>query len=183
MWGKVKGRFKDLFTRDPLRATAESDPAIGEFIKGINLGGKAVTIAGQSWLSDEAARAEGLTTPEANFGTTNVEPVPYLRRDARQMFNSVIYRRHQLEIEQKLPNGDYGVYLWMMENYQSDWHRLTVSLAGQIVEDNVGQLTLGHWRKYGAYRSTVTDGTLRITVTAQNPDVDAHLMGLSFFRL
>ncbi|MEP0913527.1 hypothetical protein NDI45_21680 [Leptolyngbya sp. GB1-A1] len=66
-----------------------------------------------------------------------------------------------------------------MENYQSDWHCFTVALASQVLESNVGQLSIGHWKCYGAYRSTVTDETLNITITAQNPDIDAHLMWLS----
>jgi len=182
MWGKVKLRLKDWISADPLRAKAGADLAIGKFVKGINLGGEAVTIAGNSWLSDEAARAEGLVTPQANFLTTNVAPLPHLKSEARRMLNNGVYRRHQLEIVQKLPNGEYSVFLWIMENYESNWHCFTVSLGEKVVENNVGQLAIGHWKRYGAYRAIVTDETLQITITAQNPDIDAHLMGLSIFR-
>lgn len=183
MWRKARLRLQDWITADPLQANGLLEPIAGQFLKGINLGGEAVTIAGQTWLADEAARAEGLTAPQVNFLTTNVQPVPYVKPAARQMLNSGIYRRHQLELQQQLPSGDYGVCLWMMENYQSDWHCFTVSLAGKEVASQVGQLAIGHWRRYGAYRSTVTDGTLRLTITAQNPDIDAHLMGLTLFKL
>lgn len=183
MWGKFKLRFQDWLSADPLLVADFLEPPTGEFVKGINLGGEAVTIAGNFWLSDEAARAAGLVTPQVNLLTTNIQPLPYLKSGARRMLNSGIYRRHQLELKQALPNGDYDIYLWMMENYQSDWHCFTVALAGQIVESNVGKLALGQWRRHGAYRTAITDGTLHLVITAQNPDIDAHLMGLSIFKL
>ncbi|MGG6242276.1 hypothetical protein ACQ4N7_26985 [Nodosilinea sp. AN01ver1] len=159
------------------------EPAIpeGEFVRGINLGGEAVEIGGDRWLSYPEALAAGLTTPGTTVATTYLIPAPYPSRGTRTMLNSVIFRSHRLEIEQTLPNGTYDLYLWIMENYQTHWHTLALRVAEQPVATGIGYLPVRGWARYGPYSTTVTNGSLNLSLTA-NPNIDAHLMGMSLYR-
>ncbi|HEY9626884.1 MAG TPA: hypothetical protein V6C84_06245 [Coleofasciculaceae cyanobacterium] len=179
MISKFVDRFKDLFSSDEF---AIGTIPSGEFVKGINLGGEAVTLEGQRWAAYESALADGLTVPEANVSATQVKLNPTGNRDLRKMLNTVVYRSQRLEISQTLPNGRYDLYLWIMENYQTDWHSLEVLVAGQTIATGVGKLALGNWQRYGGYPVTVNQGLLEIALITHSPDVDAHLMGISIFR-
>lgn len=158
-------------------------PVSGEFVKGINLGGEAVSIQGQRWQSHSSALASGLTLVNPQTLQTHVLPQPYASREMRQMLNSLVYRPQMLELTQMLPNGSYEIYLWLIENYQSGWHALELGLNGLSVAKNLGQLPVGGWARYGGYAVSVTDGLLQLALSTDRPEVDAHLMGLSIFRL
>lgn len=181
MIGKIVDRFKDLITSD--RPTLAGTPPQGEFVKGINFGGEAVTIEGYPWDAYETALAQGLSVPGATCISTHVKPTPAAPPDLRKMLNTVIYRRQQLDITQPLPNGSYNLYLWIMENYATDWHSLTLQIDSQPIATEIGKLALGQWKRYGAYPATVTDGKLQVSIVIANPDLDAHLMGMSLFKL
>lgn len=179
MLSKLKIRAKDWFGADPLLATRPPEV----FVKGINLGGSEVTIEGYRWDAYKTALTQGLAVPHAEAAITNVQPTPYVKPQARQMLNSVIYRQHRLELEQTLPNGTYALYLWVMENYRSDWHSFDVVLAEQTIATGIGKLALGQWMRYGGYSAVVSEGVLRLAIVTQNPDIDAHLMGISIFSV
>lgn len=179
MISRFVDRLKDLL---PGHSEAPTSVPPGEFVKGINLGGEAVTIEGYLWDAYEVALTQGLLIPEASTHTTDIKPQPAVDRELRKMLNTVVYRRQTLEISQTLANGVYDVYLWIMENYQADWHCLEVKIGGQTIATQVGQLPLGHWVRYGAYPVNVTDGVLQVAIDTNDPKIDAHLMGLSIFR-
>ncbi len=155
----------------------------GKFVKGINFGGEALTIQGNRWESEQSALQAGLMLPAAQQLQTNLLPQPYASQPMRQMLNTLVYRPQKLELTQILPNGSYQLYLWLIENYQSDWHALELRLNDSPVAQNLGKLPLGHWACYGGYAVTLSDGQLRLSLSAHRPDVDAHLMGLSIFRV
>jgi hypothetical protein len=173
--------IRDLFASNAASVTGAPPP--GEFVKGINLGGGSVTVEGQRWESYETALKQGLAI--ANQGTTittTIIPTPYAPPDLRRMLNSVICYPETLELTQMLANGSYEVYLWILENYKTDWHSMSVQINGQPVATEVGKLPFGHWVRYGAYHAQVTDNLLTVTLSTGTPTVDAHLMGLSIFR-
>jgi len=176
-WQQISLLLKD-FTQSEAIA-----PISGEFVKGINFGGEAVTIQGHCWEAHSQARATGLSLPEAQTLQTQVLPQPYASRETRNMLNSLVYRPESLELTQSLPNGPYELYLWLIENYQSDWHAFELTVNGVSVAQNLGKLPVGTWARYGGYAARVTDGTLRLTLSTDRPGVDAHLMGLSIFRV
>lgn len=172
-------RLKDLF----ISSAAPTAPVPqGEFVKGINFGGDAVEIEGQVWESYSKALINGLIVPGASAIATSVKPEPAARRNVHAMLNTVICKPETLEISQTLPNGSYEVYLWIMENYQSNWHSLDLSLAGQTVATGIGDLAYRSWARYGPYSTTVTEGSLHLTITTNNAKIDAHLMGMSIFK-
>lgn len=182
-------RLRSLLTQIPLRlkdltgAQPDLAPPTGKFIKGINLGGEAITLAGQTWESYSSALAQGLTVPQAQSATTQIIPQPYADPALRTLLNTVIYRAETLEISQTLPNGSYALYLWLMENYQTNWHSLELRINGQSVAQNLCQLPFGTWQRYGPYSFSVSDGSLSFSLSTGSSQIDAHLMGLSIFQL
>jgi hypothetical protein len=179
MFTQFVDRLKDFVSADV--PNLAGTPPAGVFVKGINFGGEAVTIEGYSWDAYDTALANGLLVPAASSLSTSVKPIPAVPRDLRKMLNTVVYKRQQLDIIQPLPNGNYQVYLWLMENYAADWHSLTVQIANQPVATDIGKLALGQWQRYGAYAVPVTEGRLHLSIAIANPELDAHLMGMSIF--
>lgn len=169
-----------LFNPDS-SATRTTNP--GEFVKGINFNGEAVTIEGNLWTSYGDALADGLSIPGVGAGETSVKPKPGADKAIKSMLNTVVYKAHTLEISQTVPNGTYDVYLWIMENFRSNHHSMDVSLGNQTVDRSIAQLPLGQWVKYGPYRTTVTDGVLQLVLTTTNPERDTHLMGMEIFNI
>lgn len=171
-----------LRLRDLIAPAQEPTLPGGEFVKGINFGGGAVEIGGDRWLSYPEALATGLATPGATVATTYYIPAPYASRGTRTMLNSVIFKTQTLEIEQTLPNDSYALYLWIMENYQTHWHTLELRVAGQSVAQGLGYLPFRGWARYGPYPVTVTEGRLHLSLTTNDPNIDAHLMGMSLHK-
>ncbi|MBD2110390.1 MULTISPECIES: hypothetical protein [Cyanophyceae] len=171
-----------LTLRDWVKPAQEPALLSGAFVKGINLGGEAVAIGGDRWQSYTEALAAGLVTPGATAANSYLVPKPYARRGTRAMLNSVIFKKQILEIEQPLPNDSYDLYLWMMENYQTHWHTLELRVAGRSVAQGIGYLPFRGWARYGPYPTTVTDGRLHLSLTTSDPNIDAHLMGMSLHK-
>ncbi|HEY9730092.1 MAG TPA: hypothetical protein V6D50_26905 [Chroococcales cyanobacterium] len=156
----------------------------GEFVKGINFNGDAITVDGHTWLSYSDALADGLSTPDVMPTETGIKKLhPAVNRKMRRMFNTVICKSQKLEIIQTLPNGIYDVYLWMMENYAPNHHSMDVSIGSEVVARGIAQLEVGYWVKYGPYRTTISEGTLNVAICTTNPERDAHVMGMTIFKV
>jgi hypothetical protein len=158
-------------------------PTKGEFVKGINFNDKAITVDGYPWIAYSRALAEGLSVPDSIATETGVKPEPGVNRSMKKMLNTVVCKRHKLEISQSLPNGSYEVYLWIMENYASNHHEMDVILGGKTVDKGIAKLEVNKWVKYGPYATTVTDGSLNLALLTTNPERDAHLMGMAIFKV
>ncbi len=155
----------------------------GEFVMGINLGDKAVVVAGDRWQSYAEALETGLSTPGATAAATYCVPTPHASYGTRTMLNSVIFKAQILTLEQTLPPARYDLYLWIMENFQSHWHSLAVQLNGQSVDAGIGDLPVRAWARYGPYPVVVNQGSLHLSLTTNDANIDAHLMGISLYRL
>ena len=153
--------------------------APGRFVLGINLGGEAVQVLGDRWIGADQARDEGLSLPEARTATTQWVPTPYAEPGLRQMLNSVVYRPQALELSLPLPPGRLLLYLWIMENYQDHWHRLSLSIGGDEIDEGLGHLPLCAWERCGPYALAPDQGRLELVLSTGRPKIDAHLMGLS----
>lgn len=150
------------------------------FVRGINFNGGAVTLEGNAWQSYAAALSEGLSVNAPNLTTTSVTPVPATDASTNAMLISAIWKQTTLQVGQPVSNGNYQVYLWVMENHQSNVRSFQVRLEGVEVASNVGNLSLGAWRKYGPYTTTVGDGFLNLDLVPTAGDT--HLMGMAVFR-
>lgn len=157
-------------------ATTPSLPASG-FLMGINLNGAAVTIDGHLWKSYATALASGLSfSPAITRAATTVTPSPATTTDTSAMLNSAVYSSSSWTLNQTVTNGNYNVYLWVMENYLSNNRSFNVQLEGVTVAVGIGNLTKGVWVKYGPYSATVADGSLNVGLIQ---GVSApHLMGI-----
>jgi hypothetical protein len=172
-----------LALRDRLTSDSPLSPPAGEFVKGINLGGEAVVIDGNPWLSYSEALATGLSAPGVTVAQTYRIPKPHAQGEMRAMLNTVIFKTQTLALEQSLPNGRYDLYLWIMENFQTNWHSLELQVASQPIAQGLGQLSLDGWARYGPYTVAVNEGWLNLALTTHSPEIDAHLMGLSLHRV
>jgi hypothetical protein len=153
-------------------------PVVDPHVKGINLGGGgAVTINGKVWLSEAAARADGLavaSTPIANKITTWVHGIlpeqflPPVDSETATMLNDQMYAQDtNMMITQTLPNGDYFVTLHTKEASATPVRSYGIKVQGATVHGNAGALPQNTYQKYGPYPAAVVDGVLRVELVKQ----------------
>jgi hypothetical protein len=157
------------------------------FVKGANLNGPAVTIEGNPWLSHAEAAADGLVTTYGNLlrGDHAFPLQPEADADTRTMLESAVWRPNAfrgrgVSFSQRIPNGAYDVFLWMIEDHRDYYRRIDVRLEGRIVARGVGRLPLGRWKKYGPYPAAVADGRLDLEIL-QGERGDPALRGFAIF--
>ncbi len=156
-------------------------PPDPRFVKGINFNGGAVTIEGNPWLSYSQALSSGLsfaTGPQV--WTSQITPVPAADPDMAAMLNSAVWTpASNLAFTQTLANGGYDVFLWILENHQTNYRSFGLRLEGATAAASVGTLAYGTWQKYGPYRVTVADGGLDVELV--HATGDPHVMGMAIF--
>jgi hypothetical protein len=84
-------------------------------------------------------------------------------------------------VNQTLGNGSYDVYLWLIENFQSNFRSIDVRMEGTTVATNLGDMAYPRWEKYGPYRVTVSDGALSIDILRATKG-DPELCGVAIFQ-
>lgn len=143
----------------------------GAFLLGVNLGGPALKIDGNTWLSHNEAVAAGLVLNTSwTFAVNYPFPlVPATDGTTRQMLSSGVWKPgtsfgQGISLAQPIPNGRYDVYLYLVENHLDNYRMMDVWIEGQPSATGIGQLPLGEWRKYGPYTVEVKDGALNIDV-------------------
>jgi len=151
----------------------------GSFVKGININGGAVTIEGNAWLSYSSAQASGLTVSAVNAATNTRTPSPAADADTTSMLRSEIWRTGNATLNQTIANGNYAVYLWVMEDYQSGFRSFDVKLEG-TTKGTIATGAVGSWAKYGPYNVTVADGALTLDLVRITGDV--LLQGLAIYQ-
>ncbi|MBA3684667.1 MAG: hypothetical protein H0W72_05435 [Planctomycetes bacterium] len=137
------------------------------FLLGIDLNGTGVTIDGNRWRSEQDALGRGFSvvtpTPGRDAKALTVEPA--CDSDTESMLNTSIYCwTGDLSFSQGLPNGDYAVYLWLMENANDDHRAFDVRIEGAIAERGAGSLAQAAWKRCGPYTTTVADGLLEVAL-------------------
>jgi hypothetical protein len=153
----------------------------GGFVSGVNFNGGAVTIDGNAWQSYATALSSGLGVNAPNLTTTSVTPSPATDSSTASMLSSAIWKSGaDLNVTRTLASGNYQVYLWVMENYQSSSRSFKIRLEGNDVNAAAGNLPLGGWVKYGPYGVAVNDGALNVDLVRVSGD--AHLMGMAIFN-
>jgi mannan endo-1,4-beta-mannosidase len=143
-------------------------PAAGEtFVKGINFNGNAVTILGKPWLSYSSALSQGLTVSGASTDSKAVTPNPVVDSATSQMLNTLLYASTDtgsMSLNQTLTNGTYHIYLWTMENWQSNSRQWNLVAEGVQVATGLGKIALNAWKRYGPYTVTVKDSVLNLNL-------------------
>ncbi|MEO8613450.1 MAG: hypothetical protein ABI690_36510 [Chloroflexota bacterium] len=83
------------------------------------------------------------------------------------MLNTLIYAASdlgQINLYQTVANGTYHIYVWTMENLSSNQRRWNLNAEGQRVAQDLGNLALNQWRRYGPYTTSVNDGSLTLNL-------------------
>ena len=133
------------------------------------MNGPAVTINGNLWLSQAAAESDGLSiTTDDNLQSPNISITvnPTADTDTSSMLKKCVWSRGDVNIQQILQNGQYEIYLWMIENHQDNYHSIDVIMEGVSVATGIGLLEYSKWERYGPYTVTVADGVLNIDLSA-----------------
>jgi hypothetical protein len=157
------------------------------FVKGVNLNGQAVTIEGNTLLSQAAAEEQGLKVSNAWGGSASYSfgLTPSPEAGVASMLQSVYWRGsvatgQGFALAWTIPNGSYQVYFWTLENYRSNYRSFDIRMEGMPTASAIGDLTLGEWRKYGPYSVTVADGMLNVDVL-RGAKGDPCLAGMAIY--
>lgn len=154
-------------TKVPAPTIVPAGAAVETFVKGINFNGSAVTILGKTWLSYSSAKGQGLSVSGAATDTKAMPPNPSTDAATDQMLDTLIYASSDpgaINITQTIPNGTYHIYLWTMENYAGNQRRWNLVAEGIPIANNLGDLGLNQWKRYGAYTVVVADGKLNLSL-------------------
>jgi lysophospholipase L1-like esterase len=175
-------------TSAPVNITVNPEPGGSDFVKGINLAGSAVVIEGNPWLSYQQALTQGLEVQNASSwaGSYPFQLKPATDADTTAMLSSLLYRYQPangqgFNLSQTLPNGNYMVYVWSVENHVNFFRDFSVALEGQTVASALGSLQVGEWKKYGPFPATVTDGALNLDILRTSKG-DPLITGVAIFR-
>ncbi|MDX2024389.1 MAG: Dabb family protein [Deltaproteobacteria bacterium] len=153
------------------------------FALGINLGGPALVVEGNAWLSFDEARQSILDVGQAQQVSMAVEPMPYAASDTAAMLSTGIYGE-ELHLSVRVPDGRYQLFLWVQENWRTNHRAMNVRVGTHLVAENIAAFTKGQWGKFGPYQVEVENGELKIdVVNPRRDDAHMHLMGLALFAL
>jgi hypothetical protein len=159
--------------------TPTPTPAPGSLVKAINLNGNAAVINGNNWASYANALSSGFATSNLVY-STNITYTPTVDSATNGMLNSGIWcPACDVNFSQTLPNGNYVVYLWTVENYLSNYRSYNVKLEGVQVDSAIGSLTKNTWARYGPYNATVNDGALNVSL--QRVTGDPTIQGIEIW--
>jgi hypothetical protein len=157
------------------------------FVLGVNFGGPAVVVDGNTWLSQATAMAQGMTVANASWGPNTPYTLVPTPPDAgtqtmllSDMWTPNARKGQGFTVTLPLPNGNYQVYLWEAEDVSSNARSMNVRLQGIVVASNIGSQAKGHWTKFGPYNATVTDGVMTLTVV-RNSKGDPQMSGMAIF--
>jgi hypothetical protein len=132
----------------------------------------------RTWQSQSQAETEGLTVADARRIAVAMEPKP-AATGLKSMLNcGIAAMSDSLTITQKLPNDNYQVYFWVMENEAAYARLFELEVSGEKLPD-VGALPLGGWAKYGPCAVKVRNGLLE--VVAKPSDGTPQLMGMAIY--
>ncbi len=140
-----------------------------------------MTVDGNRWQAQRQAEDEGLTLKNARRVMVSLAPSPAVDADMRSLLISGITaaKSEPLSISLALPDGEYEVTAWMMENQRANSRLFDLDVGGTTLA-NVGDLPLGGWSAYGPCTTEVRGGRLEITSKARRGT--PLLMGLAIQR-
>jgi len=123
--------------------------------------GTAVVVNGNQWLSYADAQAMGFATANATCSNTRTYS-PAVDTNTNTMLRTGIWCSNcDVNFTQSnLPNGSYRVYLWTVEDWQSNYRSWNLFLQGEQVASGLGQMPSNEWRRYGPFQASSTKGVL-----------------------
>lgn len=152
---------------NPVPTSVRPGTPVEKFVKGINFNGHAVTILGNQWLSYSAAKGQGLTITGGASSNTALVTNPSTDAATSHMLNSAIFSsadKSTLGLTQVIPNGTYRIYVWTMENFAGNQRRWNLTAENIPLGNNLGDLGLNQWKRYGGFTVVVADGKLNMSL-------------------
>jgi DNA-directed RNA polymerase specialized sigma24 family protein len=146
------------------------------FLRGINLGGGEVAIAGNQWLSQRQALGAGLVLGKdtAAAGGGGVGATDF---DTKAMLATGLGSPSgQVQLSQRVPDGDYDLWLWVAAQGTLDPGAFAVRVGGQ--DQPLGQPVERHdgWWCLGPYHAHAVDHRLELAFAGLR---NAYLAGLA----
>jgi hypothetical protein len=146
-------------------------------VRGVNLGGDAVVIAGERWLSQEQALASGLTLgPGTVVAPATSIAAARLDFDTKTMLDNGCTAPATVQVGQSLPNGSYEVTLWVACADGLDLGQFALFVDGAAVTPGTPGQSAGSWARLGPYPAAVAQRRLDLALTGLGR---AHLAGLT----
>ncbi|NVO32576.1 Ig-like domain-containing protein [Hymenobacter lapidiphilus] len=146
---------------------------VATFYRALNLGGSALTIDGNSW--EAAAGASGFSTNASGWSSRGSALNPATDANRADMLTSALFGTGPT-LALNVPNGSYGVYLYIWENDSPV--TVNVLVEGKTVRSGYSTGNAGHWERLGPFATNVTDGTLNVATTGGN----VNLAGLEIYQ-
>jgi hypothetical protein len=143
------------------------------FYRGINIGGKAVTIDGQKWEGDDAPN---FVCDEKRLDSPQVALRPPTDEARAAMIHAFRWNRDASLRLTDVPDGIYAVYLYVWE--ETGPTTFSVSLEGKEVIGGYNSGAAGDWRRLGPWTVRVTDGSIDLAARGG----DANLSGIEVWR-
>jgi hypothetical protein len=155
---------------------------VAAFVKGIDFSGDEVVVEGNRWLGQRQAEdaKEGLVVKGARKVTSFVEPKPAVDAQAKAMLSTGIAAtaKDPLVIAQRVPNGEYDVYVWVMESVLANSRSFDL-VSGDQALSGIGELPLNGWAKYGPLRAVAKNGVIEIVAKPRKGA--PALMGMAIY--
>ena len=146
------------------------------FLRGINLGGPAITLDGYSWGSSTGA-ASFQATGVVSFSNQNVTLNPATSATRASMIRSSLYGSQVGLAISNVTSGTYSVYLYVWEDNNAETFNIT--LEGRTVQSNYNSGAAGHWDRLGPFTAAITDGTINVGTTGGT----ANLSGIEIWKV
>lgn len=164
-------------TADPL------PPISGVLVRGTNFNGEGgIEINGFRWTSQSDGKGNGLMLRGVQNLATDLSPNPKPDESLHSMLNTSIAQTGTLKIDQVMYGATYDMYFWFMENQRGPQRTMSITLEGETVETEMGNLPYKHWARFGPYPVTLSDGELNITITTTDPTQKAEVMGMLLIK-
>lgn len=153
--------------------TASTAEAV--FFRGINLNGPALTLDGHPW---DGSNAAGIAIKGKSFENAYVPLKPPTDPPRSRMIRSSVWGSQVDVAVENLPAGVFQVFLYVWEDNQSEQFDLLVN--GEFVLEEFHSGSAGTWKKLGPWRTTSTDGTVRVSARAASHGA-ANLSGIELW--
>ncbi|MFW6163922.1 MAG: nucleoside hydrolase-like domain-containing protein [Planctomycetota bacterium] len=130
------------------------------FYRGVNIGGKPVTIDGNRWDGDDA---KNFACKHRRLNSTHVALIPPADAARTAMIHSFRWHRRARIRVTGVPRGRYAVYAYVWEETSPE--TITIALNGEEVAGCVYTGVAGEWQRLGPWYVDVTKGAIEITST------------------
>lgn len=148
------------------------------FVRGINLGGTAVTIDRHRWLSHREALSAGFSlgagtsiAPQAMFSGAGLD------FDRKTMLDTgLIGSGGPVQFTQLLPDGSYSLTLWLANSANLDVERMGMTINDQSVTLAGALLKRDTWAQLGPLPIRASKGRIEVSLAGQS---NARIAGIA----